>query len=168
MNRHTRSHRKDAGVTLTELAVYIVLLGIISTIVASVVVQAFQSEQTVSGVTQASSQGQNFSILFRRDMANARSAVVTGGNSVALCTYPTNGAAVRANVVWLYAAGEVTRTVGTGAAVTILEGVAAGGSFTAAGTSGVHFDFTVVPEKGADQVVEGTSSFTVQTGGSTC
>lgn len=159
----------DAGVTLTELAVYIVLLGVVGAIVAAVVVQAFRSEETVSELTSASSQGQNFSTLFRRDMANANSATVApGGQQAVLCTFATDAATTRVPVTWSLADDQVSRAVSTAEGTVLVDRIAPGGSFAAVGASGIEYRVSIPSEAGGTHAVEGTSSLTLQEGGSTC
>lgn len=167
MIRLRRGH-EDTGFSLVELAVYIVLLGIVGTIVATVIPQAFRSEQVVADVTEVSSQSQNFSTLFRRDMANANLATVPSSTTVTLCAYPTNSATTRANITWSLANQKVTRTVAGGTEAVIIDGIDAGGAFTLLATNRVGFNFTVTSEHGAPQTVQGTSSYVIQSGGSTC
>lgn len=63
----------DAGFSLVELAVYIVVLSIIGSIVASVVLMFFKSENTVSALTVTASESQNAVSMLQRDVRNARS-----------------------------------------------------------------------------------------------
>ncbi|XPP25540.1 MAG: hypothetical protein ACNYNX_07745 [Leucobacter sp.] len=169
MSPRRSSRVDDAGVTLTELAVYIVLLGVIGAIVATVVVQAFRSEETVSELTSASSEGQNFSTLFRRDMANANSATVApGGQEAILCTFASDAATTRVPVTWSLAGGQVSRAVGTAEGTVLIDRIAPGGSFTEVGASGIEYRVSIPSEAGGTHAVEGTSSLTIQEGGSTC
>lgn len=67
-----RALRDDDGFSLSELAVYIVVLGIISAIVAAVIVTLFRSEETVSAVTTSTSDAQNAVSVLQSDIRNAR------------------------------------------------------------------------------------------------
>lgn len=73
----TRTPAPDAGFSLVELAVYIVVLGLISTIIAVTMVSLFRSEATVSGLTTSASDAQNAATQLRADIRNAREFRVT-------------------------------------------------------------------------------------------
>lgn len=79
-----RQRADDAGFSLVELAVYIVVIGLISTIIATTMVSLFRSESTVSGLTTSASDGQNAATLLRADIRNAREFRVTGGDGETL------------------------------------------------------------------------------------
>lgn len=86
-------NRSDAGFSLVELAVYIVLLGVISAIVAATVLGLFRSEKTVSSLTNAASQSQVFVSILNQDIRSARELAVRDGGtrviaSVASATNP--------------------------------------------------------------------------------
>lgn len=66
----------DRGFSLVELAVYVLVLGIIATVVATVMVSLFRSEQTVSEVTTASNDSQIISTMLTNDIRNAREFTV--------------------------------------------------------------------------------------------
>lgn len=57
-----RLRKEDAGLSLTELAVYVAVLGVLSTVMATMLLSLFRSEQTVSQVTGTSNSAQ---IAFR-------------------------------------------------------------------------------------------------------
>lgn len=67
----------ERGFSLVELAVYILVLGIISTIIVTVVIALFRSEQTVSAVTNSSNDSQIISTRLSDDIRNARAFRVT-------------------------------------------------------------------------------------------
>lgn len=62
----------DAGFSLVELAVYIVALGVIMAVVTAVMITLFRSEQTVSAVTNSTSDSQNMVAVLSGDVRNAR------------------------------------------------------------------------------------------------
>lgn len=62
----------EAGFSLVELAVYIVIFGVISAVVVTVVISLFQSEKTVSGITNSTSGSQNMVAFLSKDIRNAR------------------------------------------------------------------------------------------------
>lgn len=64
--------RSERGFSLTELAVYIVLLGLIAAIVVTVVLSLFRSEDTVSGITNSTSESQVAVTFLQSDIRNAR------------------------------------------------------------------------------------------------
>lgn len=76
-----RTPESDSGFSLVELVVYIVVLGIISTIIATTMVSLFRSEATVSGLTTSASDAQNAATQLRSDMRNAREFRVTDGGA---------------------------------------------------------------------------------------
>lgn len=80
---HSLAPQRDAGFSLVELAVYVLVLGIISTVVAMVAVSLFRSEQTVSRVTSASNDSQVISTLLGNDIRNARAFKVSANAVVA-------------------------------------------------------------------------------------
>ncbi|MGK0721165.1 PulJ/GspJ family protein [Leucobacter sp. W1478] len=82
MNRYRRAD--DAGFSLVELAVYIVVLGLISTIIATTMVSLFRSESTVSDLTTSASDGQNAATLLRADIRNSRQFLVSGDDGETL------------------------------------------------------------------------------------
>lgn len=77
MTNAVSQHDSESGFSLVELAVYILVLGIISTVIATVVISLFKSEETVSGVTSASNDSQVISALLGNDIRNARSISLT-------------------------------------------------------------------------------------------
>lgn len=85
--------RWSAGFSLVELAVYIVVLGIISTVVTTVVLSLFRSEQTVSDISSASNDSQIISTVLTNDIRNAR-AVKVDGNQVFLSVAGSDPGAV--------------------------------------------------------------------------
>lgn len=75
---------EDAGFSLPELAVYIVLLGIISTIVAASVLGLFRSEKTVSSLTNAANESQVFVSLLNQDVRSARELAVRNSGATVI------------------------------------------------------------------------------------
>lgn len=72
MNTSPLRLQSDRGLSLVELAVYVLVLGIIATVIATVMASLFRSEQTVSDVTTASNDSQNISTMLTNDIRNAR------------------------------------------------------------------------------------------------
>lgn len=92
--------RDDHGFSLVELAVYIVILGIIATIVAATTLSLFRSEATVSGLTTSASDAQNATTMLRSDIRNARQFVTSADGatvtaSIASRTTPVTWQCVR-------------------------------------------------------------------------
>lgn len=104
MNRDPRA--ADVGFSLVELAVYIVVLGLISTIIATTMVSLFRSESTVSGLTTSASDGQNAATLLRADIRNAREFRVTDGGA----TVTASVAGRSASISWECVRWQVTGT----------------------------------------------------------
>lgn len=99
----------DQGFSLVELAVYILLLGIISTVIAMVAVSLFRSEQTVSRVTSASNDSQIISTMLGNDIRNAR-AFKVGPNAV-VASVASSGSTVSWQCVqWVVSATNNTLT----------------------------------------------------------
>ena len=129
----TASKDKDAGFSLVELAIYVVLLGIISSIVASTVVVSFRSEQTVSDTTNVASSSQNFITAFSRDMRNARSAEVSSdGSTITAEVASTSGDICWNTVTWTFAGDRVERNGGA-----LIDAGVTSGSFGADNSDGV-------------------------------
>lgn len=115
-----RTQRADAGFSLVELAVYIVILGIISTIIAATTLSLFWSEAAVSGLTTSASDAQNATTQLRADIRNARQfATSTDGTtvtaSVAGKTTPVTWQCVRWQVTGTGADRTLTRSTRTDA-----------------------------------------------------
>lgn len=72
MSETIPARETDAGFSLVELAVYIVVLGVILGVVTAVMLTLFQSEKTVSGVTNSTSDSQNMVSVLSGDIRNAR------------------------------------------------------------------------------------------------
>ncbi|MGK0741070.1 PulJ/GspJ family protein [Leucobacter sp. Z1108] len=102
MNRDRRA--ADAGFSLVELAVYIVVLGLISTVIATTMVSLFRSESTVSGLTTSASDGQNAATILRADIRNAREFRVTDGGA----TLTASVAGRSASITWQCVRWQVT------------------------------------------------------------
>lgn len=95
---------RDGGFSLVELAVYIVILGIISTIVATTVISLFRSESTVSGLTTSASDGQNAMTQLRSDIRNARQFATSSDGS----TVTASVASRAATLAWQCVRWQVT------------------------------------------------------------
>lgn len=161
MNAHRprarlRRLHDDRGFSLVELAVYIVLLGIVSAIVASVVVVSFQTERAVSATTDTANSVQTFSASFNRDVRNSRSAVVSGTlDRVTLCAVSTSGAVVWREITWTFSGDKLTRREGGSVDAVLYGGVAGRKEFGVSGRD-VTYDFDFGEDGTASHRVEGT------------
>ena len=73
--------REESGFSLVELAIYIVLLGIVSAIVAATVLSIFRSEKSVSGLTTSANESQLFVTVLNQDIRSARELAVRDGGA---------------------------------------------------------------------------------------
>lgn len=96
------SLHREAGFSLTELAVYIVLLGIVASIVATVVVTSFRSEQTVSSATNIANAAQTAFAQLDRDARNSRSVTPDSGvtDTLTLCVASTDAVVTWQPITW--------------------------------------------------------------------
>lgn len=159
--------RDDPGFSLVELAVYVAVLGLIATIVATVMVSLFRSEQTVSVITNVSSNAQNFTTVFDRDARNARSVVPATTGTHSLITLqtadPSAGTPCYRDVVYAVQDGRITRD---GRALFDFE--VTGGGFTIDGRT-VGYDLAVRGAGSSIQAVEASAVLgPANTGGATC
>lgn len=102
--------RNDRGFGLVELAVYVVVLGLIATVVASVIVSLFSGQRTVAAISTAASSSQIATTQLTDDVRNARELRVVA-----------SGAELRASVAqgnsgwqcvrWRVADGALSRSV---------------------------------------------------------
>lgn len=119
--RHAAS---DSGFSLVELAVYIVLLGIVTAIVAAVVMTSFRAEQTVSGTTSIANDAQTVVATLDRDIRNARTVAPTSGSTttITLEVARGSGSVCWIPVLWEITGTEIARTAGTGPRAALIQG----------------------------------------------
>lgn len=135
--------RDERGFSLVELTIYVVILGLISAIVAAVMVSLSRSGHAVSGITGASNDAQLVSSALANDLRNARSFTTTA-NSVTASVAGTGATVTWQCVQWEASAGELTRKTkpdpspAWGAAVTMATGISAvtGKDYFGGGTTG--------------------------------
>ena len=84
--RPLRALSQDRGFSIPELAVYIVLLGIISAIVAASVFGLFRSQKTVSSLTTAASESQILISVLNQDLRSARELSVRNGGTTVIAS----------------------------------------------------------------------------------
>lgn len=102
----------DAGFSLVELAIYIVLLGILSAIVAATVLGLLRSEKTVSSLTNASNQSQVFVSVLNQDLRSAREfAVRNAGNTVIASVASKTSPIAWSCVTWTITGSGDNRTI---------------------------------------------------------
>lgn len=101
--------RGDRGFSLVELSVYIVVLGILSTVVAATMISLFRSEQTVSDITGASNDTQVVVAALTSDIKNARRFETTPHRVIASVA----GSDPAADNVWQCVRWEIDGGAGT-------------------------------------------------------
>lgn len=121
--------RRQEGLSLVELAVYIVVLGLISTIMATSISSSFRAETVVADTTQVSNQTQLVNTLLGNDARNARSVnaknPVTGAltplangsyTSITFEVARQTGALCWEPVTWAFVGDKLQRTTASGTA----------------------------------------------------
>lgn len=119
----TRREASDSGFTLVELAVYIVLLGIVSAIVAAVVMTSFRAEQTVSSTTTLANSAQTVIAQLDRDVRNSSSVSPHSGSSeeIRLCVAGSQTDVTWHEVVWKFSDEAISRSYDGGSDTIILQ-----------------------------------------------
>lgn len=84
LRRRMTGSPHDRGFSLTELAIYVALLGVISAIIAASIFGLFRSEKTVSSLTNAASQSQILISVLNQDVRSARELAVRDGGATVL------------------------------------------------------------------------------------
>lgn len=109
MNVPVRRNRlaDDSGFSMTELAVYIAVLGIITLVVAASILSLFRSEKTVSSLTNSASQLQVLVSTLNKDLRSAREfAVRDSGQTVVLSVASSTSPITWSCVTWAVAGAE--------------------------------------------------------------
>jgi len=172
--------RDDRGFSLVELAIYIGLLGIIVTIVATLTTSLFKTEQTVSELTDSSNTAQVAVTALNNDIINARSFTTNAAGTV-LIVSTADGASDWKCVRWRVSGTTLERALGgtvTGAHwqadIPIATGVALGeaGKFfsgeSATATGTLEYSFVIPTTGGGEQDLTGRISNRAYQSGSTC
>lgn len=146
----------DAGFSLVEIAVYIVLLGIISSIVVAVVLTSFQAERVVSSTTSVSNSSQNFMSAFDRDVRNASLESVTA-SKVVLRVWGGDATRCRSLVTWEFSGSQITRQKDSGAIGKIVDAGVSDGVFSAVGSQ-IKYKFTLTASGTKVQTPSGVST----------
>lgn len=81
----------DDGFSLTELAVYVAVLGVISAIVAASVLGLFRSEKTVTSLTNSANESQVLVSMLNQDLRSAREFAVRGGGTTLVASVAGRG-----------------------------------------------------------------------------
>jgi len=102
----------DRGFSLTELAIYVALLGIVSAIVAASVFGLFRSEKTVSSLTNAASQSQVLISVLNQDVRSARELAVRDSGATVLLSVASTATSISWNcVTWKVVGSGTERTI---------------------------------------------------------
>jgi len=112
MSPHRMEGSADRGVSLVELAIYVVLLGIVAAIVAAVMLSLFRSQVTVSGITNTTSDSQNVFSVLQGDVRSARQFQSSGdGRTLTLSTASRDATATWQCVRWTITGTGTTQKV---------------------------------------------------------
>lgn len=148
----------DAGFSLTELAVYIVLLGIITAVISAVILTSFRAEETVSTTTNMANDAQSVIANLDRDIRN--SPVITPSSGVTdtiwLCVAGAGVDVSWHSLEWSFSNSTVTRSVDGGAAATVSAAPLRVGTFEISGDL-VTYSFELV-EAGTSRTFTGTTA----------
>lgn len=118
----------DAGFSLTELAVYILVVGIISAIVAASVLSLFRSEETVSSLTNSANESQIFVNVLNQDLRSAREFAVRDEGTTVVASVATKTTPVTWSCVTWAATGTGNDRTITRNGKTLLENARPAGS----------------------------------------
>ena len=78
--------RTDAGVTLIELIIYVVLVSLVLGAVAMILINSWRTQQNVLSETEATNRGQLVSSSIERAVRNGLAVQVTGNNTLKVRT----------------------------------------------------------------------------------
>lgn len=79
---HSRSDRSDAGFTLVELLVYIILLGIVGTMVAMLLINGFRSQTRITETTASTGDIQNAAAAIENDVRQAAAVDINASGTL--------------------------------------------------------------------------------------
>lgn len=162
-----RDHDREGGFSLVELAVYIVLLGIVTSIVAAVVMTSFRAEETVSSTTNLANSAQTVIAYLDRDIRNSPSVSPESGSSVeiTLCVAGSETDVVTWHeVVWNFSDQRITRSYDGGTDTSILEKPLGSDSFTISDAefvvenNAVRYSFTLFETGTAERTFSGSTA----------
>jgi type II secretory pathway pseudopilin PulG len=112
----------DAGMTLVELLVYMVLAVVVLLIVGGLLINSLSSERTVRNATQASNTGQLVAQSVAQGVRNASALKVTipsfGGELLTVRTASMTNPQIWSCQAWYFGAGEVRTTKSTALIIT--------------------------------------------------
>lgn len=173
MRRAQRLLAEDGGFSLAELAVYIIVLGILAAVVAASVLGLFRSEKAVSSLTDSANESQIFISYLNRDLRSAREVAVRDGGQEVVASVASFSTPITWNcVTWKVTGSGDERTI-TRNGKTVLEHAQPGGGGTFFATaSGVDvpqgkegtvlYDFRVATSSSGVVPVVGTVSSEAQ------
>lgn len=69
--------RRDSGVTLIELIIYVLLTGLVLLTTATILINSWTTQQNVTSVTEATARGQSMSSTIERAIRNALSFAIS-------------------------------------------------------------------------------------------
>lgn len=79
VRRNLGAERDDAGLSLIELIVVVVVMGILSGVIVMILVNSWNTQEDVSSTTVATNEGQMYASSIERAVRNAEEIQVTGG-----------------------------------------------------------------------------------------
>lgn len=93
--------RDDSGVSLIELIVVIVLIGILGTAVAAIFINSWRAQEQVTSTTQATNAGQVIGQVIERAVRNGRCIDLVNSNMVRVNTVYPAGDSRRYQQIWI-------------------------------------------------------------------
>lgn len=131
-NLDRRRQADDAGFSITELALYIVLLGIVAVIVATTMTAVSKATMNVTNTSMSANASQTFLTVFRGDLTTAREVVLSDNGTTLQAQVPRkSGSLCWETITWQFKDDQVIR--GTNPVVD--KGVT-GGTFSVADPDG--------------------------------
>lgn len=82
----TSTRRDDAGLSLVELIIYVLLAGIIVVTTAMILINSWNTQKDVTSVSEATNRGQSMGSTIERAMRNALAFEVTNENELRVRT----------------------------------------------------------------------------------
>lgn len=157
----TEDDQDESGITLIELIVYIVVLGIVMSVITMIFINTWQAQASVTSQTQATTRGQLVSSEIEKAMRNAEGFRVldNGGNVVAsgnILEVNTSFTGTRKCQAFAMTANGLAMTLASSPTTSAVydwpvwqervEGVGGGDVFTTIGSSGVTYAFNATSD----------------------